>query len=226
MRRTRKNKKGLYSIPELRRSFEYIEQYVDNKIQSKETNKSIIADLRKEWKRVFSKELNKKSAEALVKDRSKFKHNTLRKRGGMAPVDYALRPGVYLAPGQIPIAGHLPTSGLVPSDFGNYTEYVDKGFFNPNIAQSYDPLSYQTRFPITVPEGMGSNLFKGGRRKRRTQKGTRKGGGIGSLLSEAFQRPIPASSPPAILQDMQSMWNGTTTGPSPDQVQRHPVYVR
>lgn len=220
MRRTRKNKKGLYSIPELRRSFEYIEQYVDNKIQSKETNKSIIADLRKEWKRVFSKELNKKSAEAFVKDRSKFKRNTLRKRGGMAPVDYALRPGVYLAPGQIPIAGHLPTSGLVPSDFGNYTNYVDKGFFNPNIAQSYDPLPYQTRFPTTVPEGMGSNLFKGGRRR------VRKGGGIGSLLSEAFQRPIISSSPPGILQDMHSMWNGTSVGSSPDQVQRHPVYVK
>jgi len=223
MRRTRKSTKGLYSIPELRRSFEYIEQYVDNKIQSKETNKNIIKNLRKEWKRVFSKEINKKSAEALVKDRSKFKRNTLRKRGGMAPIDYALRPGVYLAPGQIPIAGHLPTSGLVPSDFGNYTEYIDKGFFNPNIAQSYDPLSYQTRFPITVPEGMGSNLFKGGRAKRRTRK---RGGSMGSLLSEAFQRPIPASSPPAILQDMQSMWNGTSTGPSPDQVQRQPVYVR
>jgi len=225
MRRTRKSTKGQYSIPELRRSFEYIEQYVDNKIQSKETNKNIIKNLRKEWKRVFSKELNKKSAEAFVNDRSKFKRNTLRK-GGMAPVDYALRPGVYVAPGQIPIAGHLPTSGLVPSDFGNYTEYVDKGFFNPNIAQSYDPLSYQTRFPTSVPEGMGSNLFKGGRRRSTRSKRTRKGGSMGSLISEAFQRPIPASSPPAILQDMQSMWNGTSTGPSPDQVQRQPVYVR
>lgn len=222
MRRTRKHK-SIHTIPELRRSFEYIEQYVDNKIQSKESKESIIKNLRKEWKLEFSKELNKKSADAFVKDR--MKNKTVRKiRGGMAPVDYALRPGLYLSPGQIPNGSGIPITNS-SSTYGNYTQYVDKGFFNPEIAKSFDPLFYQTRFPTSVPEGMGSNLFKGGKRKRRT----RRGGGInniGSVLSEAFQRPIPGSSPPGVFLDMQSMWNGTSTGPSPDQVQRHPVYSK
>jgi hypothetical protein len=33
-------------------------------------------------------------------------------------------------------------------------------------------------------------------------------------------RPIPSSSPPGILQDMQDMWYGEKMGSSPDQVQR------
>ena len=65
-RKTRKQKKpkGIFSIPELRRSFEYIEEYVDNKIQSKEQKEKIVKDLKKEWKKTFLKDLDKKSAES------------------------------------------------------------------------------------------------------------------------------------------------------------------
>lgn len=40
------------------------------------------------------------------------------------------------------------------------------------------------------------------------------------LLSQAFNHPISASSPPGILQDGQDMWYGKSVGSSPDQVQR------
>ena len=62
-RKTRKNishtknkNRGVYSIPELRRSFEHIEKFVDDKIYKKESSEKISRDLRKEWTQVFMKE--------------------------------------------------------------------------------------------------------------------------------------------------------------------------
>lgn len=235
-----KHPKGIHSIPELRRSFEHIEEFVDTKIHLKESKDKIIKDLRREWARVFFKDLDKKSADAFVTDRmtksQSTRHRTLRRTGGGgaqlsntytpiagAPNDYTTRQGIYLAPGQIPDKnGHLPLSDGSKSVFGSYVQYVDKGFWNPEPGQSYDPIPGQTRFPTSVPAGMGSNTVhfstKGGKRR------TRRGGGIGSLLSEAYNRPIPAYSPPSVLQDMQDMWRGRQVGPSPDQVQRMPEY--
>ena len=228
-RKSSKHVKGIHSIPELRRSFEYIELYVDNKIKSNETKETIIKSLKKEWKKIFFKELDKKSATAFVSDR--MKHKTLRKmRGGShpiagAPLDYVTRPGVYLEQGQIPIDGHLGGS------FGSYIPYVDKGFSNPIIGQSLDPVQGQLRFTTSTPMDMGDNTFKGGKRELRGKRTLRrkiKGGGIihstGSLLSEAYNRPFISTSPPGIGQDLQDMWHGKQVGDSSDQVQRQVQY--
>lgn len=232
-----KKTKGVYSIPELRRSFEHIEEYIDQKIALRESKEKLVRDIRKEWSKVFFKELDKKSAEAFVSERlSKrhpSRHRTHRKRGGAgaqlantytpiagAPNDYTTRQGIYLAPGQIPDkAGHLPLSDGGKSNFGSYVQYVDKGFWNPEPGRSYDPVPGQTRFPTSTPVGMGDNTVhfasKGGSRRK-----TRRGGAAGALLSQAFTRPIPSDAPPGVLQDMQDMWHGKQLGPSPDQVQR------
>jgi len=237
---TTKSKKhnGIYSIPELRRSFEHIEEYVDEKIQLKESKEKLIKGLRREWSRVFLKDLSKKSAEAFVNERlSKKSHRrkTLRRRGGAgaqlantatpiagAPNDYVTRQGIYLAPGQIPDkAGHLPLSDGGKSNFGSYVQYVDKGYWNPEPGQSYDPVPGQPPWPVP-PAGMGDNTVhfssKGGYRK--TRKLRRSGGASGALISQAFTHPISASVPAGILQDAQDLWYGKQVGPSPDQVQR------
>jgi hypothetical protein len=242
---TSKKAKGIYSIPELRRSFEHIEDYIDKKIALRESKEKLVKDLRKEWSRVFFKDLDKKAADAFVSDRLSKKHHsrhrTLRRHGGAgaqlantytpvagAPLDYTTRQGIYLAPGQIPDkAGHLPLSDDSKSNFGSYVQYVDKGFWNPEPGQSYDPVPGQTRFPTSVPAGMGDNTVhfgtKGGARNR--SRKVRRGGSLaGSLLSQAFTRPISSSAPAGVLQDMQDMWHGRLTGPSPDQVQRGVTY--
>lgn len=226
-----KKSKGIYSIPELRRSFEHIESYVNGKIAQKESKEKLVKDLRKEWSKVFFKDLDKKSAESFVSDRLNRKHKRRTLRGGAAPLagaplDYTTRQGVYLAPGQIPtVTGHLPLSDGSLSNYGSFVPYVDKGFWNPEIAQSYDPVPGQMRFPPSVPAGMGSNIFKGGKRQiRQTRKGKRNGGGLiqnmGTVLSQAFSHPASPSAPPTILKDAQDMWYGKNVGPSPDQVQR------
>ncbi len=243
VRKTRKHAsrkaKGIYSIPELRRSFEHIEEYVNHKVASKEPKEQIIKDLRKEWSHTFLRDLDKKSADAFVSERMakshSGRHRTIRRRGGAgaqlantytpiagAPNDYVTRQGIYLAPGQIPDkAGHLPLSDGSKSNFGSYVQYVDRGFWNPEPGRSYDPVPGQTRFPTSTPVGMGDNTVhfgsKGGSRKTRK---ARRGGGAGAMLSQAFMRPIPSSSPPGVLQDVQDIWYGKSVGPSPDQVQR------
>jgi len=234
VRKTRKHgshkkSKGIYSIPELRRSFEHIESYVNEKIAKKESKEKLVKDLRKEWSKVFFKDLDKKSAESFVSDRLSKKHTRRTLKGGAAlagaPLDYTTRQGIYLAPGQIPdINGHLPLSDGSISNYGSFVPYVDKGFWNPEPARSYDPVPGQTRFPTSVPAGMGSNLVnqKGG--KRQARKTRRRGGGLirdmGTVLSQAFTHPASPSAPPSIFKDGQDIWYGKNVGPSPDQVQR------
>lgn len=229
-RKISKKSKAIDSIPELRRSFEYIEAYVDNKIKSNEAKEKIVKSLKKEWKKTFFKELDKKSANAFVSDR--MKHKTFRKmRGGSAiagaPLDYTTRPGVYLEQGQIPVDGKIPTEGII-GGFGSYIPYVDKGFWNPVIGQTLDPIQGQQRFPTSTPMGMGDNTFKGGKHKKKHRTPRCKGGGIiqntGSFLSEAYNRPFIASSPPGVGQDFQDIWHGKQVGPSPDQAQRQVQY--
>ena len=225
-----KKSKGAYSIPELRRAFEHIELYIDEKIASKESKEKIVKDLRKEWPKVFFKDLDKKSADSFVSDKlsKKRKHKRTTLRGGSAPLGsaplgsaplgYTTRPGEYLAPGQIPdMTGHLPLSDGSKSSYGSFTSYVGNGFWNPVPGRSLDPLQDQQRFPISVPVGMGSNLIKGGKRKTR-----RRGGGLIDSMSKAM---ASSSAPPSIISDMRNGWHGISGGISPDQVQRSPKYV-
>jgi hypothetical protein len=241
---TGKKSKGIQSIPELRRSFEHIEDYINEKIALKESKEQLIKDLRKEWSQVFFKDLDRKSADAYITEKLSRKHSlrhkTIKHRGGAgaqlsntntplagAPLDYVTRQGIYLAPESIPTSkGHLPLSDGSNSTFGSYVQYVDKGFWNPEPGMSYDPVQGQTRFPTSTPVGMGDNTVhfsaKGGKRKSRK---VRRGGALsGSSITQAFRHPIPSSSPPGVLMDMQDIWYGKSVGASPDQVQRSPNY--
>ena len=211
----RKSEKGIASIPELRRAFEHIEEVVDRKVKQKVPTEEISKELRKEWHGVFFKVLDKKSADAYVEERMSQKgrrvtrraRRSSRSKGGAqaiagAPLDYMTRQGIYLAPGQIPTAqGHLPLSSGAPSAFGSYVQYVDKGFWNPEPGQSYDPVPGQPPWPV-VPAGMGSNLVKGGKRA------LRRGGSLQSVLAQIGTRPISASVPAGVLQDAQDSWYG------------------
>jgi hypothetical protein len=222
----RKSEKGIASIPELRRAFEHIEDVVDRKVKEKVSKEEISKELRKEWQGVFFKALDKKSADAYVEERMTQKgrrvtrrsRRSSRSKGGAqaiagAPLDYMTRQGVYLAPGQIPIAhGHLPLSSGAPSAYGSYVQYVDKGFWNPEPGQSYDPVAGQPPWPV-VPAGMGSNAVKGGRRS------LRRGGSLQSALSQMTTRPFSSSVPSGVLEDMQSGWYGIKANDSPSRVQ-------
>ena len=228
-RKTRKHtkgKKGVHTIPELRRAFEHIEEAVDEMIQSKNSKETMVPHLRKEWMKVFHKSLDKKSADAMIAHRMESRHHVRAHKGGAAlagaPLDNVTRPGIYLDQGRIPGADGGLTK-TVGGGYGSYVQYVDSGFSNPEIAQQSDPVGGQSVFPMAPPVGMGSNAFtpsmKGGKRK------TRKFRGGMAALQQAFLRPIPADVPPTNPAfDLQRMINGVTSNASPDQTQRPPTY--
>ena len=246
-------KKGIDSIPELRRAFEHIEQFVDAKLAKKESKERISKDLCKEWFKVFHKELKKPAAEAFVHDRSNEIHEiheisrsrrrTVRKGGSLislplTPIDHMTRAGVYLAPGQRPDAqGGLPFSHSGGSNiahgapYGSFVQYVDNGFFNPEIAQSYDPVPGQAAWPHPAAD-MGSNVFKGGKHRssRRKIRGKKQQGGnpldnaVASVSHAFSMRHIPSSVPSSSLQDAETWMRAGQLGDSPDQVQRLPTY--
>lgn len=222
-----KKQKGIFSIPELRRSFEHIEEFVDDKIAGKEGKEHIVKDLRKEWSRVFLKDLDKKSAEAFVTSRMDVQHKrgvhkrTLRRTTGGAgaqlantytpiagaPNDYTTRQGIYLAPGLPPTAqGHLPLSSGAPSAFGSFVQYVQNGF-GVGIPEIAGRAPGQIGYPTTTPVGMGNNTvhFKGGARRKQKTRKARRGGGT-----------VPSSIP----TDLHRLFRGQDTGVNPSPMQR------
>jgi len=254
VRKTRKSthhkKSKVATIPELRRSFEYMERVADAGLRRKESHEKVARDIRVQWKKTFGKVLDNKSALLFVTNRDKHGTKTRRTtmKGGAAaiagaPLDYTTRQGMYLAPESLPDKdGHLPLTGGKTSTFGSYLDYVSKGFDVgvPQIAQSIpeDTGGYvrgMTSWPIPFAS-TGSNTvhfakpFAGGNRSRKRK--IRKGGGLlsdkmenmGAMLSQAFSHPVGASVPPGLVQDMTSKWYGSQIGPSPDQIQRQVSY--
>lgn len=236
-RKTRRTKKGhrspstaLQTIPELRRSFDYIDEFVKHRISSGIPKEQLVKEVQREWLRVFSKRLQKKNATAFVEHMMEqhSHHRSIRGtrrtrkkiHGGVAPfMDPTTQAGVYLASGTPPTpSGQYPMANGAPSAYGSLTAYITNGFQAPEIAAQQDPIKGQSVFPTQPPPSMGSNVVRGGTRKR--------GGSlVGSALTQAYTRPIQSSIPSSVLQDAQSAWMGRTIGPSPDQVQRTPSYL-
>jgi len=233
MRKTRRaSKKGAVyppmNIPELRRAFEHMEGWVlDN-------HKKGANAFQEEWQKTFRKPVDRASAEAYIEHvlseskhakkgkKGSQKHKQYNQSGGMAaplagaPLDYTTRPGLYITP------------GVNQGSYAQVPAYVQSGFWNPEVAQLYDPVPGQTVYPTRTPLGMGSNLV-GGSRKRRP-KHNKQGGG--SLMSSALDsihqlmfRPIPAMTPPpSVLMDAQTGMRGQTLGQSPDASQTQLQY--
>jgi hypothetical protein len=234
----RAKKQGVHTIPEIRRTFEYMEMYVAKKIASGQSTKQIAKDLQGEWKKKFGKPLDERSAQAFIEDARAHAHaprvtkekRTIRHRGGAAlhgaPLADTMRAGISLAPASIPAGGHLPLSGGAPSTFGSFVDYMSAGFRVPepsgNIAGKFGwPQPYST----TGSNATGSNMVGGrrthhgtARRKKRTVRGGSRLGEVLSSLSpfsnpivnQAMMRPIPSQPVPSTLQTIQSAWKGQT----------------
>lgn len=239
-RKTQRAPKGrkaaFQTIPEIRRSFDYIDEFVHHRIASGTPKDQLVKEVQREWFRVFSKRLEKKNATAFVEHHMKVaprrglrvtrkqgKHSKKHQRGGVAPVmDPTTQPGRYLASGLPPTpAGQYPLANGATSAYGSLTAYINKGFQVPEIAAASDPVKGQATWPSPGPTS-GSNRIQGGGRSLRAK---RRGGSLaGSLLTQAFTRPFPSEAPPSLGQDAQTTWYGNAIGPSSDQIQRLPSY--
>jgi hypothetical protein len=230
--RKAKHTQGVHTIPEIRRTFEYMEAYVAKKIVSGQTTKQITKDLQGEWKKKFGKPLDERSAHAFIED-ARAQHTTphsskgkrtIRHRGGAAlhgaPLADTMRAGIALAPASIPAGGHLPHSGGTPSTFGSFVDYISGGFRVPepsgNITGKFGwPQPYSTTGSNTIHMTGGTRRVARRDKKRTVRGGGRLGDALSSLspfssplASQVMMRPIPSQPVPTTLQNIQSSWKG------------------
>jgi hypothetical protein len=214
-KQSKRSSSSVMTIPELRRAFEHMEAFAK---QHKHT-KQAVASFQEEWLRVFKKQLDKKAATVYIQHVLKNNKDNKGQAGGGgplmgAPLDYDTRPGLYISP------------GVNQGSYAQVPAYVQSGFWNPEIAQTYDKVPGQTIFPTRTPLGLGDNTvigMKGGGKKlkSRTQKRKQKGGSadpltrMGAALNQLTFRPFGPSIPPSVGQDLQTALQGKPLGPSP-----------
>jgi hypothetical protein len=204
--RTRKankiDEKGTKTIPELRRAFEHIERF----IQTSEGRE--LTAFRKEWKRMFGKDVSKSAATNYLRFASK---TPVQKGGGMAlspaPLSYDMRAGT----GSV----HMPP-------------YVASGFgFANNL--SFGANGRPENITPNLPEGLGSNAVqKGGARMKKTRRAMKVQQGGGSLMesiSTALLRPFTATTPPSTAQALQHTIKGQEPLPTGDVTENPNIKV-
>ncbi len=228
-RKSNQSHDGIMTIPELKRAFEHVEEYVE--LHHTVPLNKLVPMFQEEWKKTFYREVDKGSAKAYVQHALKqLEHKPKKERrhyGGAialtgAPLDYTPRPGLYVTPGV---------------DQGSYAvvpKYVDSGFWNPEQGRDYDPVPGQTHYVTRTPEGMGSNAvhFGGSRnrtQKQRQQKQQKGGDFLGDMWVAAkqaiFNPQIAMVPPPNPIDDGIRAFRGLPVGPSPDASQRGPNYI-
>lgn len=186
------------SIPELRKSMEYISEYTESLLSKGSKSVDAMAkEFAAEWKKVFGKSLSLSAAKNYIRHvlGGRKGKKTRKQRGGAtlagAPLDYMTRPGV-------------------PLPYGNYLEYVQKGFWNPEPAILKDCGTQQGVLPSAT---VGTNVV-----------GKMNGGGlldsVGSAIGAFAMRPFVAQNPVPPQYDAMSAWKGQGTSPGPESWQQ------
>ena len=223
--KTQKAKKqnAVMTIPQLRKAFEHVETFVE--IHCQKPKAELVHMFQQEWKKTFRKEISTQDAEAYVehavqeisaKDPKHRKHSGGAHALAGAPVyGGETRPGVYISPGV---------------DGGSYAQvpaYVDKGFWNPSIGRTYDPVPGQTSYPAYTPATLGTNRVTGGTRKGGRKGKQQQGGSIlGAINQFIGMRPIFSMNPPTNIMDDATTAYMAKQGPqSPDPSQTRTPYV-
>ncbi len=230
-RKTRKHSSKALTIPQLRKSFDHIDSWVESHLRKSKKVKDLVPAFQAEWKKTFHHEVNSKAAEAYlsIKHRS-APRGTKKQRGGSAaplagaPLDYTTRQGVY---------------GV----YGNFPQYVSSGltFYNQINQDSLTAGCGVENITPKLPADMGSNeVQKGGKRRGRkgTRKASRKGrktrkqrGGASQIQNDIAtvratldvigNRPFPGSQPPTTAFIQQMGLKGETVGTPHPSVQTY-----
>jgi hypothetical protein len=123
-RRGGMRRKTSMTIPEIKASFDAVEEAAHRILREGGTLPEQVKKFQKEWKAIFRRPVRADSAEAYlkIKETTKKRNNNTRKRkqaGGMAPLDYATRPGISGAYGAFPTyqtMGSSPTPPTIAMD--------------------------------------------------------------------------------------------------------------
>jgi hypothetical protein len=186
--------------PSLKHSFDVLEHEVAKIIKGENDAKKRVREFQAVWRKIFGRPVEAIAAEAYlqIKMKSGTPGRTRRQKGGAALAGAPL--DFQTRPGVDGVHGSFPpylTSGL--------------SFYN-TINQ--DQLSKGVglgAFEPAVPASLGSNQAGGS-----------------ALYDAAFlatTRPASSSSPPSIINDLQTWAQGRPLGASPDPAQNHLKYM-
>lgn len=182
-RRRTPKQSSIVSIPQLRKSFDYLEEWVAAHINTAKIVK-LVPEFQAEWKKLFHREIETPIAKAYLEIKARFQPPRRHQKGGGAmvegaPLDYTTQPGVQ---------------GV----YGNFPEYVSSGFsISP---ESFTAMCGKENTTPVIPATLGSNLVGGRRatRRRHTRKGKQAGGSVGNIVSSMTERLVPNTSPPTM----------------------------
>ena len=225
MTHTKKHKKSIMTIPQLRKAFDHIESFTSGLLQREKDVKKRRLAFQEEWMRVFHHAVDEKATDAYLQfEAKKTKGNkTRRMKGGAAlagaPLDYSTRPGIY---------------GV----YGTFPEYISGGFATMGNATNKMAIQEDCNSAAAAAKwqapytGFGAASLmsqKGGksRRKARGRKTRKMRGGAptwGEFASAVSLRPLTSSAPPSLAYTALAEWKGGETYPSSLANTGSPVY--
>ena len=218
---TRKQKRGMMTIPQLRKSFDHMERFTLSLLRGPTRDQAARRRaFQKEWLKVFKRPVDDKAADAyLLFEAKKGKKGTRKQKGGSsplggAPLDYTMGPGLTQTQGQ----------------YGSFPAYVDSGFDSYATKFNQDSITAQCGQVDTTPKlaaDMGSNQVsqKGGKRSRKLRKQM---GGFPTLAefgSALSFRPLLATNPTTALYDAQMYSKGLPLPASASPNTANPPYM-
>jgi len=184
------------SIPQLRKAFEYMENFASGGVKSTE-------DIQKEWKNVFG-------GKGITKEQAKSYLNEYKNR----KQDGGASPGLYTAAGSIP--GQITPGGY--DVYGSYPKYLMSGFGVGVPINSQTQLCGKAEVSSTPLPDTGSNLVGGARKQRGSKSKTRKAGKNTRKTLRGGNRMPEATNPTSALQDAATAFRGQPMGSSPSAV--------
>ena len=185
-RRGGQRRKNFMTIPEIKSSFDTIEDATYRILREGGTVPEQVKKFQKEWKAIFHRPVRTDSAEAYLKikqDSKRRSNKTRKQKGGMAPLDYATRPGV---------------SG----SYGSFLDYQTMGATPtpPRIAMDAD-CGVKDISPSAASVAA-------------VQK-PQYGGSFSDFAHKIFLSPTAQSVPGTLRNNMEAALNGTNMDSSP-----------
>lgn len=201
--KTRKRRAHAITIPELKESFDAIERRTTEILRSDADKQAKVRRFQEAWRRIFGRAVDAAAAEAYLA----VKARTLPRAapGQRGKSRKAQKGGAALAGAPL----DFQTRPGVDGSYGNFLPYVARGFgFYDTVNQQGLTQGCGTEnITPKVPVDIGSNKVGGGM--------------LSDALSAITSRPVQASSPPSIANDIQTAWQGRALGASPAPDQNH-----
>jgi hypothetical protein len=199
-KKTRKHRG--HTVQGLRVSLDHIRSYATDLMKTDESMQSKVKKFQSEWRKVFHRKIDATAAQAYL---NFLKVSPKKQRGGMAPLNDVMRPGI---------------DGV----YGQFPKYQIDGLELPQNSQ----MQLCGKVDMTPPGAntaqfgsVSQNVFKGGKRTRKNRK---QRGGM-AFLDSVFQRTVSTDSPTSVMYDAMAAWKGLPPSASPDASQHSFSYL-